>query len=394
MNRNEVEEKERLIGREFLLICGSNTLAFFSIYLIIPVLPLFLEEVKGYSNTLIGTLMSMLLVAALLRPYLGRASDVRGRKALLVLGTLLLCVTNLLYAAFTTAAPLFLVRFVNGLGLAAFHTASYALIGDLVPAARRLHGIALFFISIDGAIGGAPLVAELIRKVWGYNAVYYLAGVLALLAFITSTFIRETKRESSPVAKNKRAWIMPGPLQRAIFLATMGYTLTLGALSTFVVLSTRDVSIDAGELFFTIFAATLITFRLVVGKRADWWPRKPLIMISGIIVLVGLTVIAFSGSLFLFILGCLIYALGFAYVPTTLSALLLDNTPVSERGAMLGFFMAIFDLGIGLGGVAMGPIADAWGYQAMYMAGAAIALLSLLYFLLRISHPPVEDTQS
>ena len=88
----------------------------------------------------------------------------------------------------------------------------------------------------------------------------------------------------------------------------------------------------------------------------------------------------------MFILGCLIYALGFAYVPTTLSALLLDHTPTGDRGVILGFFMAIFDVGIGLGGVAMGPIADAWGYPAMYLVSGAVALLSLVYFLLRTIH--------
>ena len=225
MEREKPGGVERLVGRDFLLICISNTLAFFSIYLIIPILPLFLEEVKGYSNFLIGTLMSMLLVGALLRPYLGRASDIRGRKALLVWGTLLLGITNFLYAGFHTAAPPFLVRLVNGLGLAAFHTASYALIGDIVPPARRLHGIALFFISIDTAIGAAPLVAEAMRKAWGYDVVYYLAGGLALLAFAISNLVHETRREGAPETAGKRTWIMPNPLQRAIFLMTMGYTL-------------------------------------------------------------------------------------------------------------------------------------------------------------------------
>ncbi|MDY6795508.1 MAG: MFS transporter [Actinomycetota bacterium] len=382
MDWRKPEEKERLVGRDFLLICTSNTLAFSSIYLIIPVLPLFLEDIKGYSNFLIGTLMSMLVVGALLRPYLGRASDIRGRKELLVWGTLLLGVTNFLYAGFQTAAPLFVVRLVNGLGLAAFHTASYALIGDIVPAARRLHGIALFFISIDTAIGAAPLVAEAMRKAWGYDVVYYLAGGLALLAFAVSNLVHETRKEGATETARKRTWIMPDPLQRAIFLMTTGYTFTMGALSTFVVLSTREVGINEGELFFTVFAATLIIFRLGVGKRADWWPRRPLILVSGIIVLAGLATIAFSSNLFTFILGCLIYALGFAYVPTTLSALLLDHTPTGDRGVMLGFFMAIFDVGIGLGGVAMGPIADAWGYPAMYLVAGAVALLCLSYFLL------------
>lgn len=382
MSQAAAAKAETLVGRDFVLICVNNFLAFFSIYLIVPVLPIFLEE-QGYSNFLIGALMSMLVVAALLRPFLGRASDIRGRKFILVWGTLLLGVTNFLYIAFSTAVPLFLVRLLNGFGLAAFHTAAYAMIGDLVPPSRRLHGIALFFISVDAAIGTAPIAGEFIRTSWGYTPVYLLAGAMAVLAFLVSLLIREGNGGGGHVGVAARLLIKPNPLQKAIFLATMGYTLTLGMVSTFIVLSSREVGIEQGELFFTVFAATLIIFRLAVGKRADWWPRRPLILISGIVVLAGLAIMAYSSNLPVLILGSFIYALGFAYFPTTLSALLLDHTPISNRGVILGLFMAVFDVGIGLGSLAMGPIADLWGYTAMYLAGGVIALLCLAYFQLR-----------
>lgn len=375
-------EPRRLLGRDFLLVCASNFLAFFSIYLIIPVLPLFLEEERGYSNFLIGALMSMLVVAALLRPFLGRASDLRGRKFLLVSGTLLLGITNFLYIAFQTALPLFFVRFINGLGLAAFHTSSYAFVGDLAPPSRRLQGIALFFISVDLAIGGAPLVAEIIKDAGGYNPVYLLAGALALLAFLCSLTVREAKRSEFSTGTISLFRARPNRLQGAIFLATAGFTLTLGALSTFIVLSAKESGSGQGELFFTIFAATLITYRLLVGRRADRWPRRPLIAFSGVLALGGLVVIALSSHIVVLILGTLVYALGFAYIPTTLSALLLDHTSTRNRGVMLGVFMAVFDVGIGLGGLALGPVADVWGYPAMYVVSGGVALVGLVYFLL------------
>jgi len=385
LNQAITVDKNSPWGRDFTLVCVNDFLAFFSVYLIIPVLPIFLEEEMGYSNFLIGALMSMMVVAALLRPFLGSVSDIRGRKTILVWGTFLLGASTFLYAAFSTALPLFMVRFLNGIGLAAFHTAAYALIGDLVPQSRRLHGIAVFFISVDAAIGLAPIVAERIRVSWGYNAVYIIAGVIAMLAFLVSLSIRETKRGGRTIGTSRRMWKTPTSLQRSIFILVAGYTLTLGVLSTFIVLSSKEAGIEQGELFFTVFAATLIIFRLVVGKRADLWPRRPLILASGIIVLIGLAVIAYSPNLPLLILGSLVYALGFAYLPTTLSALLLDRTPPGGWGVMLGMFMAVFDMGIGVGSFAMGPIADAWSYTAMYLAGGAIALLCLAYFYLRTS---------
>ncbi|NPV58680.1 MAG: MFS transporter [Actinobacteria bacterium] len=381
MSGTDTRVDERLFKRDFVMICLVNMLAFFSIYLVIPILPVFLEE-RGYSNSLVGAIMSMATVAALLRPLFGRFADLRGRKATLLGGTLVMGISTFLYAAFSTALPLFLIRFLNGLGLAAFHTAAYAVIGDLAPAARRLQAIAFFYISVDVTIAAAPIAAKAMEDSLGYSPVYALAGGLAVLAFIASLLVRETHEAREPEAREKRRLRLT-PLQRNIYLATMGFTLTFGTLQTFIVLSSESKGVVQGELFFTVFAVTLIVFRLGVGRRADRWGRRNLILSSAAITLVGLGTLSFSSTLFQLLLGSFLYALGFAYLPTTLSALLLDHTDAADRGAALGIFMAVFDLGIGLGGIALGPLADLWGYTPMYLSGGAIAIACLVPFLAR-----------
>jgi len=377
---SKADVDEKLFRRDFMAVCTSNLLAFFSIYMIVPVLPLFLEE-KGYSNALIGALMAMLTVAALLRPLFGRAADRRGRKLVVFLGTMFLGVSTYLYAAFGSALPLFFVRFVNGLGLAAFHTAAYAMIGDLAPSSRRLQAIAIFYMSVDLAIATAPWAGLAIEEAWGFTHVYIIAASLAVLAMFASLALRETGTRGVQKEKGKRTRIRLTVLQKAIFVNTMCFTLTLGTLQAFIILSSEAKGIDLGQFFFTIFAATLIVFRVGVGRRADRWPRRPLIVASACATLAGLVIIALASSIAILFTGTFVYALGFAYLPTTLSALLLDHTPESDRGAALGIFMAVFDVGIGLGSLALGPLADLWNYTTMYLACAAIGLAGLLFFL-------------
>jgi MFS family permease len=361
LNLGLEKPEERLLGRDFALICTSNFLAFFSIYMIIPVLPVFLEN-RGYSNFLIGALMSMMTVAALLRPFLGRLSDRSGRRWLVVGGIFLLGISNFAYASFGSALPLFIVRFINGFGLAAFHTAAYTMISDLAPPSRRLHGIALFYISVDATIAAAPVAAEYIRTSWGYTPVYMIAGALALAGFLGSLFVREHRHEDGAQRAQPRR-VKITSLHAAIYTMTICYTLTLGSLQTFIVLSALKDGIEQGE-----------------GRRADALSRRPLILVSGVVALAGLALIAYAGNLSLLVVGSFVYGLGLAYLPTALSALLLDHTPVMDHGAVLGIFLAVFDLGMGLGGLAMGPIADAFGYPAMYLAGGAIALIGMLVF--------------
>ena len=373
-------EDGKLLTRDFISVCASDFLAYFSVYLIVPVLPVFLEE-RGYSNAVIGALMSMFTVAALLRPVFGRAADRRGRRAVLALGAFALGASTFLYAAFASALPLFIVRLLNGIGLAAFHTSAYAIIGDLAPASRRLQSIAVFYISVDLAIAFAPIAAKAIRSAWGHTALYILAGCLAGMALLVALAVRETGNPARRERSGARPPMRPSALATAVFVGTMGFTLTFGALQTFIILSTQARGIRGGEWFFTVFAMTLIAFRLFMGRKADLLPRRPLIIASAMTNLAGLALIALAGDLVLIMLGSFIYALGFSYLPTTLSALLLDHTPPRGRGAALGIFMAVYDLGIGLGGIALGPLADLFGYVAMYLAAAGVALAGLLVFL-------------
>jgi MFS family permease len=377
---------EKLFKRDFITVCTSNFLAYFSVYLIVPILPVFLEE-KGYSNFLIGAIMAMFTVAALLRPLFGRTADKRGRRVVLVAGTLLLGASTFLYVGFDSAVPLFIIRFINGIGLAAFHTAAYAVIGDLAPSSRRLQAIALFYMSVDLTIAIAPIIAIPMQEAWGVTPVYILAGCLAVLAMFVSMAVRETRVPGERQEKSGRSRIRITALQKAIFSCTMGFTLTFGTLQTFIILSSEAKNIDLGQYFFTIFAVTLIIFRLGMGRKADRLPRRPLIITSAIAALMGLTIIALSGNIILLFTGIFVYALGFAYLPTTLSALLLDHTPVSDRGAALGIFMAVFDIGIGLGGIALGPLADLWNYTTMYLVSAGIALVGLIFFLAGSTSP-------
>jgi len=381
MTSNTARADERLFRRDFVAVCLVNMLAFFSIYLVIPILPVFLEE-RGYSNALVGAIMSMATVAALLRPLFGRLADLKGRKAALLSGTFVLGASTFLYAAFSTALPLLVIRFLNGLGLAAFHTAAYAVVSDLAPATRRLQAIAFFYISVDVTIAAAPVVARTMESALGFTPVYILASCLAVLAFFSSLLLRETRGAEERAAREKHR-VRLTPLQRTVFLTTMGFTLTFGTLQTFIVLSSQKKGLEQGELFFTVFAVTLIVFRLGVGRRADYWERRSLILASAAVTLAGLAILSFAGSMFHLLLGSFLYALGFAYLPTTLSALLLDHTDAADRGAALGIFMAVFDLGIGLGGIALGPLADLWGYTAMYLSGGTLACVCLALFAAR-----------
>jgi DHA1 family multidrug resistance protein-like MFS transporter len=148
---------------------------------VLPILPLFLRE-RGSSYGLIGIIVGANLVAQFIGQYpAGRLSDRFGRAPLMIGG---LVVAGLAIAAF--ALPLSIgwllgLRFIQGLGAAAFRPGSRAAVADLVPEGER--GIAYGWLSgadMAGLIVGPALGG--ILAVFGRATVFEATGIALVLA--------------------------------------------------------------------------------------------------------------------------------------------------------------------------------------------------------------------
>ncbi|MEG2402252.1 MAG: hypothetical protein RSB34_04905, partial [Muribaculaceae bacterium] len=65
-----VEKKERLWNRNFIVISVGNFMLFFSFYLLLPMLPLYLNDTFSASKQIIGFVLSGYTVTALIiRPF-------------------------------------------------------------------------------------------------------------------------------------------------------------------------------------------------------------------------------------------------------------------------------------------------------------------------------------
>ena len=84
-NESEVME-EKLFNKNYLCLCASNFLFFFSFYLLLPVLPFFIMERFQAGNAVIGTVISCYTLATLVvRPFSGYMMDTFKRKPLYLL---------------------------------------------------------------------------------------------------------------------------------------------------------------------------------------------------------------------------------------------------------------------------------------------------------------------
>ncbi len=81
----------------------------------------------------------------------------------------------------------------------------------------------------------------------------------------------------------------------------------------------------------------------------------------------------------MFLVAAVIWGIGNAFLFPVLTAYTLDLT-VGSRGPAMGTFMALDDLGMGLGPVIMGIVLGLTSYPVMFLCLGLTGLINLSYF--------------
>jgi MFS family permease len=374
-------EQFRLTSRNFVAVCLATFLYFGSFYLLMPILPQYVEYLGG-SPGQIGLVMGAFsLAAVLVRPHLGRLADRRGRKRFMLYGAGFFALLFPLYAIPQPLVSLYGLRIIHGLAHASFLAASAAYIADLAPPARRGEVI--------GVYGTASVVAMALFPAWGlaiiqhthsFTILFACSTATAAAAFLAAALAGEVaaphggRRPVGLLAVGRRRAVLIPSL--ALFAGAACYGTVLAFLPVFA--PQRGLA-DFG-LFFTVYAASTLASRIFAGKLSDRWGRRRVILPFMLLLAAGVFALPLLDSLLLLVLIGVAFGLGFGAFMPTLNALVVDRTPPAERGSALGFFTSFMDMGIAAGAVLLGLVGERAGFPAMFTAAGLVLVAGILVF--------------
>jgi MFS family permease len=279
-------------------------------------------------------------------------------------------------------------------------SAAFALLPDFVPPHQQGRMSPWLGIALSAALLTGTCLSRLtVNNSFGMFLVPWLLSPIALF-LLFRTF---KDRPAAPAAPFSMAdllrtfWVNPhkypdfGWAFPSRFLVFMGVAYFISYQFIFIVgrlhLS-EDRALDA--LFLSQLETTVltVTFTLISGCLSDRiGRRKPIVLIAGLLVAVGLVLIGLSATLTMVLIGAAIYGVGQGVYFAVDMALVAAVSPNPDATAKdLGVFNiastlpqtiapAIAPLFLGIGAVAGGSLA------AVFTAGAAFALLGALVVL-------------
>src|SRR4051794_16318235 len=162
-------------------------------------LPLYVTGPVGGGDALAGLAFGAFALSAfVLRPFVGRLSDMHGRRPFLVGGALLAALSLASLAFSENIIVIVALRLLAGVAEAAFFVAGFAALADVAPPARL--GEALSYNSLGLYVGialGPPLGEVLVRR-FGFGHAWVGAAALAVLAAGLSLIVGETRAGPPP----------------------------------------------------------------------------------------------------------------------------------------------------------------------------------------------------
>ncbi|MGQ9645474.1 MAG: MFS transporter [Thermodesulfobacteriota bacterium] len=369
---------QKIFTRDFIL-CFSAQFAFTSVsFILIPTLPIYLSKL-GSTEIEIGILIGAYGISSLfLRPIVGKALSKTSEKKFMVAGAVFFTLTSTAYLVAPPFWPFFIVRIFQGVGSAFFFTAAIVLISHITPETYRGQSLGYFFLSFNISMALAPPFGIFLTNHFSFTVLFLVCVTLSLVSLLISTQLRQS--DHKPVADSSvgnSSFFTPRALP-PIFVYFLAHMIW-GALTTFFPLHAIKHGVANPGLFFAAYAVVLILGRALGGQILDLYSREKIILPCLSAYIVGMTVLAFSKSLLMFIVVAVIQGTGHAFLMPALVAYTIDLAG-SSRGASIGFLSAAGDLGMVLGPMLMGIILRFTSFPAMFLCVASVGLINFIYF--------------
>lgn len=360
-------------------------LACLTIGMSLSVVPLFVHDVLGFHNVVVGFAVGVQSLATVLtRKFAGRTADQRGARVALMRGLTFVGLSGIamLATGLVTLSPeprlgvLTISRLLLGVGesLCITGTLTWA-IGSLGAAqsgrVMSWTGAAVF----SGFAVGAPLGLAL----YGSTALIGVAIVMCLLPLAGWAVISRIPGVAPahhaggalPYSQVLRIVFLPG---LALALQGVGFAV----VGAFVVLY-FDASRWAGAaIALSAFGLAFVLVRLIGGRWPERFGNLRVAQASLVVEAVGLLLVWQAPVAWLALLGTALAGAGASLIFPSLGIEVVKRAPAASRGTSLGTYAAFQDVAILLTGPLAGAVANPFGYRAVFLCGAVAAAIGVV----------------
>lgn len=391
-----ISMKERLVTPNYILIIAANFLQFFGFWLLIPVLPFYLQEVFGADKTSIGAILSCYTIAALcMRPFSGYLLDTFARKPLYLLAYFFFTTMFGGYMLAGTLTLFILFRIIHGFSFGMVTVSGNTIVIDIMPSSRRGEGLGYYGLANNIAMSIGPMTGLFLHDAAvEYTLIFSCSLTACIIGFLCAYLVKTPYKPSvkrEPISLDRFILLKGIPAGISLLLLSIPYGMT----TNYVAMYAKQIGITSSTgFFFTLMAIGMAVSRLFSGKLVDKGMITQVIKAGLYLVcfcFFGLSACGWiihwnpTATTFFFYAISLLLGIGFGTMFPAYNTLFVNLAPNNQRGTATSTYLTSWDVGIGIGMVVGGYLAEIATFRIAYLAGAFLTVVSLFYFYQKVS---------
>lgn len=329
--------------------------------------PAFVQDLGIAYNNTTWTALAQAMSSAACAPILGKLGDMIGRRKTLLAGIAIYTCGNILTALSGSLPFLLISRFIVGIGMAAIAPVVIAYILTEFPQNLVARGFSLYMLISSAGVIFGPTLGSLMVNSYGWRFMIWICAAISAAVFLFCLLYRD---KSSVPKKPIAAFDRIGALFVLIFFSLL---LCIPAFG-------QNFGWSSLPFLFVSIAALLSLIGLILAERKSKTP-----ILSGSFM---------KRRSFLLSVPALFLTQGLMQANMT-NTIVFVNYTQPENSVISGYAISIMYLGMSLGAVVLGPLADRFepktvlaGSLLLTGSGCAVMLLfteSTSVFVLALS---------
>lgn len=387
-------EKQRLITPSYCCILAANFLLYFGFWLLTPVLPFYLAENFQASNAVIGIVLSCYTISSLcIRPFSGYLLDTFARKPLYLFAYFIFTLVFVGYMFASLLTMFIIYRIIHGISFGMVTVGGNTVVIDIMPSSRRGEGLGYYGLANNLAMSIGPMFGLFLHSAGtSYIAIFSYGLGSCILGFIAASCVKTPYRppiKREPISLDRFILLKGLPAGFSLLLLSIPYGMT----TNYVAMYAKQIGITAETgFFFTLMAVGMAISRIFSGHLVDKGKITQVIAAGLYLVCFCYFALSVCGwiiewnymfTTLLFFAIALLLGIGFGTMFPAYNTLFVNLAPNSQRGTATSTYLTSWDVGLGIGMLIGGYIAEIASFRDAYLFGAVLTVVSLFYFHLK-----------
>ena len=372
--------------KSILPLSSIIALRFFGLFIVLPVLSVYAMNLYGASTTLVGIVVGgYALTQMIFQIPFGVMSDKLGRKGTIITGLLLFAIGSIFCAIANDIWTLMLGRFLQGAG--AIGAVVTAMISDIVKEEQRPKAMAVMGMAIGVSFALSMILGPTISSFAGVETLFYLTALIALGSIIillkavpnppkiTHSYngksqLKDVLGNANLIKMNITNFLQKGLMTFAFMIIPM--------------ILIKNYEWQMSELWKVYLPSMILGFlamapaAILAEKKGKF---KEILMIGILFFAVSYLIIGFSKEALYFVIGVVIFFVGFNMHEPIMQSLATKFAKVHQRGLVLGVFNSFGYFGTFLGGLLGGIFFEKVSLSTMVIVIAVVCLIWIILIL-------------